>query len=52
MRSVSLLWGRNLIEKGEADKEKRTCAGTSFGYADLNLEYSIIVLIRFIILTN
>ena len=31
MRSVSLLWGRNLIEREEADKEKRTCTGTSFG---------------------
>lgn len=30
MRSVSLLWGRNLIEREEADKEKDV-GGTSFG---------------------
>ena len=31
MRSAGLLWGRNLIERENADKEKRTCAGTSLG---------------------
>lgn len=48
---MSAFYGVTIEWKGDK-KVKRTCIGTSFGEADLNLEYCIIVLTRFIILTN
>ena len=50
MRSAGLLWGNNRVEW--IKEKKKDVRGHVLWWADLNLEYCIIVLTRFIILTN
>lgn len=50
MRSAGLLWGNNRVEW--IKEKKKDVHRHVLWWADLNLEYCIIVLTRFIILTN